>query len=31
MLVVSALLVKIIPQTNHGWSILGIASFVGIS
>lgn len=31
MLVVSSLLVKIIPQTNHGWSILGIASFVGIS
>lgn len=31
MLVVSSLLVKIIPQTNHGWSILWIASFVGIS
>lgn len=31
MIVVSALLVKIIPQTNHGWSILWVAGFVGIS
>ncbi|MDD3144966.1 MAG: DUF2339 domain-containing protein [Candidatus Gracilibacteria bacterium] len=31
MLTVATLIVKIVPQTNHGWSTLGIASFVGIS
>ncbi len=31
MLTVATLIVKIVPQTNHGWSTLWIASFVGIS
>lgn len=31
MLVVASIIVKIVPQTNHGWSTLWIASFVGIS
>lgn len=31
MIVVSTIIVKIVPQTNHGWSTLWIASFVGIS
>ncbi|MDD2907503.1 MAG: DUF2339 domain-containing protein [Candidatus Gracilibacteria bacterium] len=31
MLVVSSIIVKIVPQTNHGWSTLGIASFVTIA
>lgn len=31
MIVVATIIVKIVPQTNHGWSTLWIASFVGIS
>lgn len=31
MIIIATIIEKIVPQTNHGWSTLWIASFVGIS